>query len=96
MTIVRSYGRTLTPLARLKGLKGFFAHLAWPFPSTGTGRRRWRVDPGAVKRQMRYLEVRIERFVMGDGYDGAALEGKVGGRKSQWLEVAEAMDEYGE
>ena len=94
-TIVWSYLRILTPLARLKGLKGFFAHLAWPFSSTGTGRRQWREDSGAVGRPMRCLEVRIERFVMGDGYDGAALEAKEGWRKSQWLELAEDTDKYG-
>ena len=84
MTIMTSYMRTLTPLAKLKGLKGFFAHLAWPFWNSRTGRRRWREDKEPVRRQMRYGEARIERVVMGDGYDGAALE------------VALGTHEYGE
>ena len=85
MTILEMYARTLLPLSKLGGLRRFFVHLAWPFRETRPGRQRLCHDLESVHEQIRIAEQRMERFVMGDGYDGSSL-GKEELGDSQWLE----------
>ena len=89
MTIFKMYVRTLGPLSKLRGLRRFFVHLAWPSRWTRAGRQRWRHDPESVRQQISILEQRTERLVMGDSYDSSLLEKERLGN-SQWLE--EALD----
>ena len=95
MTILKMYARTLGPLSKLKGLRRLFVHLAWPWRWTRLGRHRCYHDPEFPQKQIRDAEQRMERFVMGDGYDSSLL-GKERLGNSQWLEVALAANEYGE
>ena len=95
MTIIKMYARTLGPLSKLRGLRRFFVHLAWPFTWTRAGRQRRRHDPESVQEQIRISEQRIERLVMGDGYDSSLLQKEMLGN-SQWLEVVFAATKYGE
>ena len=94
-TILKMYARTLGHLSKLRGLRRFFVHLAWPFRWTRAGRHRYRHDPESVQKWIRVSEQGMERFVMGDGYDCSPLEKERLGN-SQWLEVALAATEYGE
>ena len=92
MTIFKMYARTLWPLSQLRGLRRLFVHLAWPFTWTRAGRQRCRHDWEFVQTQIKDAGQRMERFVMGDGYDSSSL-GKEELVNSQWLEEALGVDE---
>ena len=93
MTILKTYARTLAPLSKLKGLRRFFAHLAWPFAWTRSGRQRRHEDPEFVAQQIRAFEEKCERLVMGNDFEINPLQ-KEGLGNSQWLEVALISNEY--
>ena len=93
-TIFKTYARTLGPFSKLKGLRKFFVHLAWPFAWTRRGRRRRHENPVAVDQQIGAAEQRYERLVMGNDYDSVSLQkGKKG--NSQWLEASLNSVAYG-
>jgi hypothetical protein len=73
----------------------FFAHLAWPFAWTRSGRQRRKENSELVKQQISTMEQRIEELVMGNSYDSMLL-GKNKQKNSQWLEVSLVSIMYGE
>jgi len=85
--IINMYARILQPLSKLKGLRKFYAHLAWPGCWTRHGRRHCIQNPEIVERQTRMIEQKCEWLVMGTVYDSMSL-GKGEQRNSQWLEVS--------
>jgi len=94
LTILSMWVRTFSPLSKLNEMKCFFVHLAWPFAWTRWGQRA-RVERGEwVLDHMRYGDQRIERLVMGDGYDSTLLK-KSEVPISQWLEVSREAMKYG-
>ncbi len=84
MEIYKSYMRVLMPLQGLKGLSKLFVYVAWPWQWTERGGRRRIAQNDAVKREIRDVEVRLERMVMGVGYESdRAGKGKLA--ESQWM-----------
>ena len=85
MEIYKSYMRIVMPLQGLKGLSKLFVHVAWPWEWTGRGSWRRRVQKDAVKREVRDVEARLERIVMGVGYENERV-GKRELGESQWMD----------
>lgn len=82
--IYSSYMRVVTPLGQLQGLERLFVKLAWPWEWTERGRRRRQEDRDRVQREVEDAEGRIERLVMGEGYEsGRVGKGEMGA--SQWM-----------
>ena len=54
--LIREYEKFIAPVATLKGLKRFFFHMTW-------------LTGGWVRDTRSTIEQRLERLVMGDGYD---------------------------
>lgn len=80
MHIYASHVRVLRPLGQLEGLGRFFVKVAWPWEWTKRGRWRRREEREGVQRGVEDAEGRIERFVMGEGYEsGMAGKGGDGG-----------------
>lgn len=80
MHIYASYGRVVKQLGQLEGLGRFFVKVAWPWEWTKRGRWRRREEREGVQRGVEDAEGRIERFVMGEGYEsGMAGKGGDGG-----------------
>ena len=85
MEIYKSYMRIVMPLQGLKGLSKLFVHVAWPWEWTQRGQWRRRVHEDAVEREVRDVEARLERIVMGVGYENErAGKGELG--ESQWMD----------
>ena len=85
MEIYVSYMRILMPLQGLKGLSKLFVHVAWPWEWTERGRWRRREERGAVEREVRDVEGRLEKMIMGKGYESERM-GKEELGKSQWMD----------
>jgi len=67
LTIMKMYGRTLRPLARLAGLRDLFVHLICPMD-----RQLWPASDQVSEfraRETRKMERKFEQLVMGDDYD---------------------------
>lgn len=79
MEIYKSYMRIMMPLQELKGLSKLFVHVAWPW------QWRRRLQKEAVQREVRDVEVRLERIVMGVGYENERV-GKREPGESQWMD----------
>ena len=85
MEIYKSYVRVLMPLQGLKGLSKLFVHVAWPWQWTERGSRRRIEQNDAVRREVRDVEARLERMVMGVSYESDRVgKGKLG--ESQWMD----------
>ena len=85
MEIYASYMRVVMPLQGLKGLSKLFVHVAWPWEWTERGRQAKRKRLDAVRRVVWSVEARLEKLVMGVGYESARVgKGKL--RDSQWTE----------
>ena len=85
MEIYKSYMRVMMPLQGLKGLSKLFVHVAWPWQWTERGRRRIIEQNDVVRREVRDVEARLERMVMGVGYESERVgKGKLG--ESQWMD----------
>ena len=85
MEVYESYMRIMMPLQELKGLSKLFVHVAWPWNWTVRGQWRRRMQTKAVQREVRDVEVRLERIVMGVGYENERA-GKREPGESQWLD----------
>ena len=85
MEIWASYMRMTFPLRGLKGLSKFFVHAAWPYEWTERGIWRRKVQNDAVKREVRDVEARLERMVMGEDYESERA-GKRELGYSQWAD----------
>ena len=83
--IYKSYMRILMPLQGLKGLSRLFVHAAWPWEWTARGQRRRRMQKDAVEREVRDAKARLERIVMGVGYE-YERDGKREPWESQWMD----------
>ncbi|KAB8437444.1 hypothetical protein FH972_025122 [Carpinus fangiana] len=79
------YVRTLEPLKKLRGLERFFVHLACPFSRNRDGYLRRDNKRYMRDRYTRDLEDKVEKLVMGPGYDAIAA-GKEDLEVSQWRE----------
>lgn len=67
LTIMKMYGRTLRPLARLAGLRDLFIHLSYPMY-----RQLWPSSDQVSEnraRKTRKMERKFEQLVMGNDYD---------------------------
>ena len=88
LTILRMYGRTLRPLARLRGLRDLFIHLTWP-----VDRQKWPVSDKEWEfraRETRKMEQKLEQLAMGDDYDSIS-RGKHD-RHSEWRRSEQQHD----
>ncbi|KAK0516830.1 hypothetical protein JMJ35_001433 [Cladonia borealis] len=87
MEIWVSYMRIMYPLRGLKGLSKLFVHAAWPYEWTERGNWRRREQRAAVQREVRDVEARLERMVMGEEYESESM-GKRQLGMSQWTNDA--------
>ena len=85
MEIYKSYMRIVMPLQGLEGLSKLFVHVAWPWEWTFRGQWRRRVQKDAVEREVRDVEARLERIVMGVGYENERV-GKRELGECQWMD----------
>ena len=85
MEIWASYMRITYPLTGLKGLSKFFVHVAWPYEWTERGNWRATVERDAVTKEVRGVEARLERMIMGEDYESERL-GKWELGDSQWFD----------
>lgn len=84
----RPYARLITPLMALRRVERFFVHLEapWHYSPRGwdyTGSLLYRDIDRLARRRVHTLEVRLEKFAMGDGYDSYAL-GKGDEDEDRW------------
>ena len=93
--VVSAYMRIIQPLKKWKtgGLYRLFIHAAWPWSWTREGRTTRRLKEHIVKNDVAVIEQKLERRVMGDGYDSVVL-GKNKLEKSQWLKSHERSEPY--
>ena len=85
LEIYMSYARVVMPLKGLKGLGKLFVHVAWPWEWTERGRWRRMEQRGAVEREVLSMERRLEKMVMGEGYESQRI-GKEEVGMSQWMD----------